>query len=252
MVTCVRLVKQQDNLPMNRVMLTSTSSSDQKQRPSYRIPPLSWHGQRKDDFPSLHHPYCPALWGQWGTEQQGSVINNLSLLLWPWADSTMRHPSCLSIMTSLETIIIVHLQPLSPPSKSTGTIVNVDLSMEEHLLWTSSIAFARFNRHQEGDKRNIMICGHVIKPICLFQRTCLTSLMQEQAGHWEEELDDAIMTSYSSGGKEVENVYRSSLIYGLIKPTLRDQLCQRNSFRPISSMWLSTGNRLEFHLQRDW
>lgn len=241
---------------MNRVMLTSTSSSDQKQRPSYRIPPLSWHGQRKDDFPSLHHPYCPALWGQWGTtEQQGSVINNLSLLLWPWADSTMRHPSCLSIMTSLETIIIVNLQPLSPPFKSTETIGNLDLSMEEHLLWTSSIASTRFNRHQEGDERNIMICGHVIKPICLFQRTCsytLTSLMQEQTGHWEEKLDDTIMTSYSSRGKEVENVYRSSLIYGLIKPTLRDQLCQRNSFRPISSMWLSTGNCLEFHLQRDW
>ncbi len=137
-------------------------------------------------------------------------------------------------------------------TEPTGTISNVDLSMEEHLLWTSSIASTRFNRHQEGDERNIMICGHVIKPICLFQRTCLTSLMQEQAGHWEEELDNAIMTSYSSRGKEVENVYRSSLIYGLIKPTLRDQLCQRNSFRPISSMWLSTGNRLEFHLQRDW
>lgn len=102
MVTYVRLVKWLDNLPMNRVMLTITSSSDQKQLPSNRIPPSdSWHGQRKDDFPSPYHPYCPAPWGQWGTtERQGSVINNLSLLLQPCAASTMRPPSCFSMMAS--------------------------------------------------------------------------------------------------------------------------------------------------------
>lgn len=199
MVAYVRLVKWLNNLLMNRVMLTSTSSADQKQRPNNRKHPSQLPTWQKKDR------RCDSLLSMLNVKQLIGRDQQSITLSWPAIpEATRRFNQKASILYLNDDLLGDYCYCKFTPIELTRVHWDahwcaVDLSSEDRLVdvLLCFLLILQAVRGRWGEDNDLRSRLTLLKPSVYFWRTCgctSTSLVCEQTGHWGEGLDYIQMT----------------------------------------------------------